>query len=202
MSRIVDLPELTAADDADILVIEDVSAGNTKKVTRGNLVKNIDTAQIEDGAVTIPKISNPYKFSAYLGANQNITSAGVWTKITLNTELFDSNNNFDSTTNYRYVAPINGFYQIDTVVTSTTTGASSTITMTAALYKNGSLLRHGDAQQGSGNANTITRHLMCGLFQLTAGDYLEAYVYMGETGRAALSGAAHTAMTGFLVSVT
>jgi hypothetical protein len=49
-------------------------------------------------------------FDAYFSGTQSISS-GVFTKSTLNTENYDTNNNFDSTTNYRFTPNIAGYYQ-------------------------------------------------------------------------------------------
>jgi hypothetical protein len=55
-------------------------------------------------------------FSVYSTANQ-VTATVTYTKIQLNTENFDTNNNFDSTTNYRFTPTVAGYYQISGAVT-------------------------------------------------------------------------------------
>lgn len=52
---------------------------------------------------------NNYRFSAYLGSTQ-VTVNNTWTKLNFDTETYDSNSNYD-TTNYRYTAPVTGYYQ-------------------------------------------------------------------------------------------
>jgi len=49
---------------------------------------------------------------AYLNANQEIPTA-VWTKGAFNTKSYDPGNNFN-TTLYRFVAPVAGYYLINT----------------------------------------------------------------------------------------
>jgi hypothetical protein len=73
-------------------------------------------------------------FSAYLGTSQALSSS-VWTKLTINTEEFDTNNNFDSTTNYRFTPTVAGYYHFDCAVAAL---ASQNSAVEAALYKNGS----------------------------------------------------------------
>lgn len=58
----------------------------------------------------IEVISNPYKFSAYMSATQTLTTAGVWYKLNYNTESYDTNNNFDTSTG-TYTVPVTGYYQ-------------------------------------------------------------------------------------------
>ncbi len=78
-------------------------------VTAGKVATGaITTGKIADANVTPAKIYNPYKFSAYASTSPTL-SAGVATKAVLDTELFDTNSNFDTSLN-RYVAPVAGFY--------------------------------------------------------------------------------------------
>ena len=72
-------------------------------------------------------------FSAYANASQSIT-ANIITKVAINTEIFDTNNNFDSTTNYRFTPTVAGYYQINGTVRGTGTAVTAVI---SNLYKNG-----------------------------------------------------------------
>jgi hypothetical protein len=57
-------------------------------------------------------LTNNYKFSAYKsGGNQNVTNATA--TVTFQTELFDTNNNFASST---YTVPATGYYFIGSTV--------------------------------------------------------------------------------------
>jgi hypothetical protein len=82
-------------------------------------------------------------FSAYMSANQTVTT-GVTTKVILNTETFDTNNNFDSTTNYRFTPTVAGYYQFNGTLYGQAT------TNMAAIYvqisKNGTLYQYGVIQ--------------------------------------------------------
>ena len=73
-------------------------------------------------------------FSVYLSANQSITSATA-TKIAFNTELFDTNSNFDSATNYRFTPTVAGYYSIGLICSAI---GSSITRFFASIYKNGS----------------------------------------------------------------
>ena len=54
-------------------------------------------------------------FSAYQSITQTLSNATL-TKIQLQTEEFDTNSNFDSTTNYRFTPTVAGYYQVNGVV--------------------------------------------------------------------------------------
>lgn len=50
-------------------------------------------------------------FSAYRGGPNQALTTGTYTKVQLNIEEFDTNNNFDSSTNYRFTPTVAGYYQ-------------------------------------------------------------------------------------------
>jgi hypothetical protein len=184
---------------------------------------NIDTENLADGAVTTPKLedaaistakiaddavtdaklsgidksnlttdSNPYKFRAYRLTTQAHTT-NVSLKIQLNTEDFDTNNNFDSTTNYRYTAPVSGFYWLSGTTRSDTGSAVQT---QCYIYKNGAVELCGTQYAGIFPASTVS-----GLVQLAAGDYVELWAYWGANNNVS-SGRTESYLGGFLVSRT
>lgn len=61
-------------------------------------------------------------------------SGSTWTKVPLNSENFDTNNNFDNATNYRFTPTVAGYYQINTHAFATGSPPECYV----ALYKNGS----------------------------------------------------------------
>ena len=85
------------------------------------------------GASVVQASNAAPAFSAYLGSSQTISNA-TWTKVVANTELFDTNSNYDSTTNYRFTPTVAGYYQLNIcwVVNAVATAIQ------IAIYKNGS----------------------------------------------------------------
>jgi hypothetical protein len=73
-------------------------------------------------------------FRAYRNGSQSIT-ASTATKVQLNTETFDTDNCFDSTTNYRFTPTTAGYYQVNATIEAS--GTSSTY-LGVFIYKNGS----------------------------------------------------------------
>jgi hypothetical protein len=104
-------------------------------------------------------------FSVTLGSNQSITS-NVNTKLQFNTEEFDTNNCFDSSTNYRFTPNVSGYYQITASVYP-----NSTTTFTqAGIYKNGSLYK----RQFLNVSNNVCMVTAIVYFNGTT-DYVECY---------------------------
>jgi hypothetical protein len=125
--------------------------------------------------IVLPTAAAP-AFSAYLSANQTM-SVNTWTKVTLNTEIFDTNSNFDSTTNYRFTPTIAGYYQISWCVFN----SGSAFNGYSQLYKNGTGVAYGGTSQPSGG---VTSQLSAGSFLVSMNgttDYLELYSYAGVT---------------------
>ena len=149
-------------------------------------------------ATNTTAISNPYKFSVYRNAAQNL-SASVGTKINYDTELFDTNNNFDSTTNFRYTAAVAGFYQINMVCQVT---ATTTDTFYPYIFKNGTTQIIRGARRNA--ASTLFGLGLSGIIQLAASDYIEGFMFNSGASTPALEVATiyTNAFNGYLISQT
>jgi hypothetical protein len=88
--------------------------------------------KVPQGALATNVAGNGPAFSAYLGTTQSVSS-GVWTKLQLNTEDFDTNSNYDAST-YRFTPTVAGYYQVNYIAYAVGTGTTTSFTR---LYKNG-----------------------------------------------------------------
>jgi hypothetical protein len=151
----------------------------------------VTDAYINTGAVTQSKLGNNVAgngpaFSAYKNSgNQSITSA-TFTKITFDTELFDTNSNFASST---FTPTVAGYYQINTGLSTSTSASQSRVIL--LVYKNG-------------NAIYALQDLSIAAFRYSGGtivqmngttDYLEIYAYIVGTSIVAESGLNSTGYT-------
>jgi hypothetical protein len=108
-------------------------------------------------------------FSAYQSSAQTLSSA-TQTKVQFQTEEFDTNSNFDSTTNYRFTPTVAGYYQINGAVG---VGATPTQVVTT-IYKNGS------GYKGGANIPTCYNTTVSSIVYLNGStDYVELYCYFG-----------------------
>ena len=129
-------------------------------------------------------------FRAYRSGNQTI-SASTGTKVAFNAETFDTNNNFDSTTNYRFTPTVAGYYQVNSTV-AFTTGAGQ-----LGIYKNGSLYQTGIEVTYNGSLGghlPVTDIVYCN----GSTDYIEIYVYL-TTGTTISSGETNTSFSASMV---
>lgn len=132
-------------------------------------------------------------FSVYISADQSISLA-TWTKVQFNTEYFDTNNNFDSTTNYRFTPTVAGYYQINFVV-SGISGAGRAFL--GAIYKNGARIITTGVYMASASTLDDGPATIANLFYMNGStDYIEFYVY--QDGGTGLVFAGYTAASGFL----
>ena len=122
-------------------------------------------------------------FSAYESGNQSISS-NVWTKVTLGTEEFDTNNNFASS---RFTPTVAGYYQINGSINYATFSNGSV--GIASIYKNGSEAKRGQQATGGGVANT--QYIVSALVYLNgSSDYVELYTYQSTVGSVNTAGGA------------
>ena len=134
------------------------------------------------GTVTGASEVNKNLFLAYNNSADTISSA-TWTKVTIDTEVYDTASAFD-TTNYRFTVPSNegGYYRIYGVVNGRNT-SNRLRDMQTAFYKNGSRIsakydftawNNADSGDGHFRGFSLTHSLV---INLSAGDYLELYTY-------------------------
>lgn len=168
----------------------------TATVARGNVgatTQDILTIAA-DGTVKLPASIVP-AFSAYNSTSQSIAS-GAFAKVTLNTEEFDTNNNFDSTTNYRFTPTIAGYYQINGTVYFGTSGSPTR--GLAGIFKNGvEFKRFVDVQSAGHNVGSSVIVYLNGTT-----DYVELYAYIVATTPLILAGSVYTYFQGILIART
>lgn len=114
---------------------------------------------------------NP-KFSVYSGVgNQAISGL---TKVRFDSKTFDTNNNFDAVTNWRFTPTVAGYYQVNYAVTI----AANSTTLTSAdiyLYKNGVLYKYGSSRPVVTGTTGLTFNGSDLVYMNGSTDYLEIY---------------------------
>jgi hypothetical protein len=121
---------------------------------------------IADNSISLKKANADVAFYAYLGSAQNTVNGSA--KVNLNTELWDNGNNFDSTTNFRFVAPANGIYQFSGCCRVSNAAAIRVISL---LFKNGVQYATGSSH----GADTFAGSAVSADIKLAANDYVELW---------------------------
>ena len=118
---------------------------------------------------TVMVSGNMPAFSYQNTTSQSITST-TWTKVTVNSQIFDTNSNVSSS---RFTATIAGYYQFNGCIRCAGTALTGIV---VSLYKNGSIVGYGNAQQTSvASDNSIN---VSEVISLAVGDYVELYGFI------------------------
>ena len=133
---------------------------------------------VNSGA-TAPQWSTPASssgpaFFAYRSGNQSITS-GTGTKVAFNAESFDTDNCFDSTTNYRFTPTKSGYYQMNSSIEC----AGATVTRTVLMF-----FKNGSEYQRFVDYSSTASNLFSGstlAYFNGSSDYAEVYVQVNGT---------------------
>ena len=134
-------------------------------------VSGTNTATLPAATGTVMVSGNMPAFSAYYaGAGQSI-SANTWTKITFNTEEYDTNNNFASN---RFTPTVAGYYQVNTGFRMSNNATQSVL----SVWKNGAEYKR-CTDLGVNNIQTLFGASL--VYCNGSTDYIEIYVYIGSS---------------------
>lgn len=129
-------------------------------------------------------------FSAYASTGTAV-SASTWTKITFDTESFDTNSNFSSS---RFTPSVAGYYDISGCIGVSSTAAQN---IWIAIYKNGSVWQYGTLMGQPASVGGLNN--MAGFVYLNGStDYVEIYG-LSSTAQTLSTGAAFTYFNAALV---
>jgi hypothetical protein len=209
LSKTLTGPVISGGSIDNTTVTIDAVRGHTIANTGSIYGVDITNGQISGANTILPaalatgidysKFYNPYKFSVYRASGWNLP-ASTPTKVSFDVAEYDTGSNYDLTTNYRFVAPINGFYKFDSRVKWSQTTADFCYIM---LYKNGVNIKTGEFLVSPG-PNSVGVLLSPPPIQLVVGDYIEVYVEQTTASitMAGVLGPSETYFGGFLVSAT
>ena len=156
------------------IVLQSSSGGSVtiaEPATASNFTQTLPAAS---GEVMVS--GNQPAFSAGLFPSNQTVSTATWTKITINTEDFDTSNAFDSTTNYRFTPQVAGYYQVNGEINS---NAASGGYLGCAVYKNGSNWKTGINMPLS-STQAVSTSISTLVYLNGSTDYIELYCYQNS----------------------
>jgi hypothetical protein len=182
-SDIVFASALTGSDSIDfITVLGDVlnigtPSDNTVSLAKLTATGTKDATTFLRGDNTFASAggANTPAFKALMNANQS-ASDNTFTKINFDTESYDTDSCYDSTTNYRFTPTTSGKYFITSSLSLTSNQTGSII---PAIYFNGSEVARGNSYLGNSTARGIVATTLT--FNGSS-DYVEIYVYQSTGG--------------------
>jgi len=144
--------------DADLFIIDDGAGGTNRKTAASRLKTYIG--------------DNTPAFDAYMNSAQSVSDNAV-TKVSIDTEIFDSDGAYDHSTNYRFTPGVAGKYYVYGSILGQT-DASKLKNIVAIIYKNGSVYRtsNHDPRDNFGNEASV---MVSAIIDMDADDYVELY---------------------------
>jgi hypothetical protein len=148
-------------------------SGNTITIGASGDTTNIIGTLQNDGAA----VANTPLVAVRSNTAQTI-STGTDTKVQLDTEMIDTNNTFDSSTNYRWSPGVAGKYYMTGTVSINIDSAGKYLQ--AKIYKNGSMVSHQQVvAEGTNNTYQATVDL---IDDNDGDDYYELYIRQNTGG--------------------
>jgi hypothetical protein len=162
----------------------------TLPANTGTVITTASTAVVTQAMLSTNVAGNGPAFTAYRSGNQNI-SQNTYTKVQFNAETFDTNSNFDSTTNYRFTPTTAGYYQLNGQIQFNTSGTVLII----AIYKNGTQAQASTlaASVGAGSMVSISSLVSAN----GSSDYFEIFAY-SDNASPQINSTTNTYFSGFL----
>jgi hypothetical protein len=152
----------------EVNTVKPISGSNT--ITLG---ESGDTIALASGASQTLAVNKP-AFRATRPSNQTLTDASN-TKIQFNSEDFDTDNCYDSTTNYRFTPTSSGKYVVTATIRFLSDANSRIATTNILFFKNGSEHSNYPCNYRDNNHNGITMHRTDIISFNGTSDYLEVY---------------------------
>jgi hypothetical protein len=159
----------TSIAGGDSVLIYDDSASALRKMTRTNFVSGI-------GGTNTPA------FEAYTDGSQSVTDA-TEAKLTFATEVFDSNSNYDNSTNYRFTPTTAGKYFCYAKAQTDPSSYRNEQVSQMKFKKNGTTVNSTSEIMVGGNnsseGGTATTHNITNIIEFNGTtDYLEVFGYL------------------------
>ena len=153
-----------------------------------------ETVDIPSGATVSGAGAMTPAFEAYLSSDQSI-SDDTWTKVNIDSEVYDTNPSFASN---KFTPGVAGKYFIYASVLIETTGGHEYNLGQTGLYKNGSEILDGFVKIRGVSANNNPSITTSSILVLSAGDYIELYFYTDNSDtNVQIGGGANTFMSGY-----
>ena len=145
-------------------------SGDTVNIPSGVTIANAGTA------TGFGEANTPAFFATMSGSTAGSDNSNV--KMVFNTEVLDTNNNYDPSTNYRFTPTVAGKYVFNVTLSIEKTGAASGMSYAhTMLYKNGAKVfaSYGDMSANYGYA--LHGSVTAVVDMNGSSDYVEAYGY-------------------------
>jgi len=162
---------------ASILQVEQIKGPTSGASANTITIPSGQTLDVSDA--TVSGNDNTPNFGANASSTQSI-STGVWTKVQMDTEAWDTDGAYDPTTNYRFTVPTGkgGRYLINAGLEFGSI-PSSTIAQ-CTIRKNGSSVAGSSQRDYPPGSTADVKWTLSTIMNLSDGDYIEMWVYQNS----------------------
>jgi hypothetical protein len=176
--QINDAVNVSGTLTANTFVTNNISSSESSAIQINDSVNVGGTLTAASIAIDGKQAVNGPAFSAYANSSTQTITNGSQQKVLFQTEEFDTNSNFASST---FTPTVAGYYQLNAEVRLD--GASGTGEMMIVIWKNGAEYKRGTNQQGTQiAANFWAMQVSSVVYANGTGDYFEIYVQQGSGG--------------------
>ena len=147
----IELNGTTGITTPDLTSTDDITANGAAVLTSASDI----TAQAMNGP-------------AFSATGSTSVASSTLTKLTPNTEQFDTNSNYDNSTNYRFTPTVAGYYQL-----SYGMRLATATTAYIVLWKNGANISYAGSQSNGATLTTYTSSVL--VYANGSTDYFELY---------------------------
>jgi hypothetical protein len=176
--QINDAVNVSGTLTANTFVTNNISSSESSAIQINDSVNVGGTLTAASIAIDGKQAVNGPAFSAYANSSTQTITNGSQQKVLFQTEEFDTNSNFASST---FTPTVAGYYQLNAEVRLD--GASGTGEMMIVIWKNGAEYKRGTNQQGTQIAtNFWAMQVSSVVYANGTGDYFEIYIQQGSGG--------------------
>jgi len=163
----------------------------------GEITTSSGSGNITIGSGVTVNVNRP-AFEAKLSANQTITDNTI-TKVQINSEVYDTDNCYDNSTNYRFTPTQAGKYLVYGKITTDTDSGANLDQASIYIYKNGASISR---SRLDARGNTLGAFFTCNDAMVVdmngSTDYLEIYSAIDDTsGNPSVKGDSTESLTNF-----
>ena len=126
-------------------------------------------------------LSNVPAFFAFLNSDQSSIADSTATKINVNDKVFDTDNCYDNTTNYRFTPNVAGKYLFQAALILESTTDSNMVDMSGQIRKNGTNVAQSQTNPSTNYGRKFTQTLSVVFEANGTTDYFELWAY-GDVG--------------------
>jgi hypothetical protein len=171
--------KLNSAGGGSVTIDVPSTASNftlTAPANNGSLITTADSNTVTQSMISRSGFYGGFgpTFQASFSGTQTVTAA-TWTKVTVNSESWDTATCYDPTTNYRFTPNVAGYYMFSALLTTT----AAVTTLISNIYKNGAVALYSSRTDATSGASVS---LVTGMLYMNGTtDYVELYGYTSST---------------------